>query len=108
MAELNRIPPPFEHLVGSEAYHSEWGRGWLGYEILGDTTRIWFVPLVLGDPTLIEHDQIFRHFDRVNSQLWLIFQRNAPFPKTMPFLLHPDEDAVVLPLPRKLRRFIGG
>lgn len=102
--DLVRAPEPYSHLIASPVFSPQWGRGWLGYRVRGDTTEMWYVFEALDSSVEIEYSDIFKYDDKWNSQVWLVFrdeQRNY-----YAFLLHPPDGAVVFSVPPKLREFM--
>jgi hypothetical protein len=101
--DLARAPKPYNHLIASPVFSPNWGRGWLGYRIRGDTMEMWYVYGSLDASVEIEADNIFKYTDKWNSQVWLVFYDTREFHA---FLLHPPEESVIFPLPNKLREFM--
>lgn len=102
--DVVRAPEPYSHLIASPVFNPQWGRGWLGYRVRGDTTEMWYVYATLDSSVEIEYSQIFEYNDKWNSQVWLVFLDEHQ--NYHAFLLHPPEDAVVFTLPPKLREFM--
>ena len=95
------LPKRYSHLEASHVFSHNWGRGWLGYYIIGDTTQIWFV-FQDGGAIEIEYQDILAYDDRRHGLLWLIFRAES----YLPFVLDPPEGAVVFELPPVLRRLV--
>lgn len=111
--DLARAPHPFDHIVASPVYSPDWGRGWLGYTVVGDTTDLWFVYGDLSGTELLDYTKLMTYNDKTNSRLWMILigaeswedrhyqgQRHG----VLVFLLNPPEDAVLFPVPANLKK----
>jgi len=99
---LRRAPEPYRDLVASPAFSTNWGRGWLGYRVLGASTQFWFV-LDDGGAVEIEYEDIYTYDDKTRSRFWMVFRSRN---ETLPFLLNPPRDAVLFPLPARLRQLM--
>lgn len=93
-----RAPEPYEHLIASPVFSANWGRGWLGYYIVGDTSQFWFV-YDDGGAVEIDYDDILLYDDKRNGLLWMIFESES----FLPFVLDPPDGAVVFNIPRQVR-----
>jgi hypothetical protein len=110
--DLVRAPAPFNHIVASPVYSPLWGRGWLGYTVVGDAIDLWFVYGDLSGSTLLEYTEIQSFNDKSRSQLWMIFKSDAGWDSDynygekcahLVFLLNPPEDSVLFPVPAVVR-----
>ena len=108
--EHERLPPPFEHLIGSPAHHPCWGPGWLGYyaEAYDENTdaTFWYVCETTGEVARIQYDVIFKFEDGWTSLTWLIFY-DADLEMLFPFVVNPTSGVTPRAVCPKLREFLA-
>lgn len=106
-----RAPEPFNHIVASPVFSPVWGRGWLGYTVVGDQIDLWFVYGDRSGAKLLDYLNLMTYNDRQNSQLWMILvvakswddgYHDEVRHQTLTFLLNPPEDSVVFRVPTGL------
>lgn len=103
--EFERLPFPYDWLVGAQVYSPSDGHGWIGMDEREDGVVLWFVHIERGARP-IDYDHILFHQDKRTSNMWLVFL-NTVRNEGYPYIIHPEEGVALHHIPRKLKEILN-